>query len=54
VLAVPAVLNSRNVPLRLALAAAGFRADRPGASAAGDSGAARRAVFRLVLDGLPG
>jgi methoxymalonate biosynthesis protein len=45
VLAIPAVLNARNVPLRLALAAAGFRAD-------GSTGpAGRTALFRRDLDG---
>jgi methoxymalonate biosynthesis protein len=45
VLAIPAVLNARNVPLRLALAAAGFRAD----GSAGTAG--RTALYRRDLDG---
>jgi hypothetical protein len=39
-LRVPCVVNSRNVPLRLALAAAGFRV--PEAAGAGDQGTAPR------------
>jgi methoxymalonate biosynthesis protein len=64
-LAVPCVLDARNVPLRLALAAAGFRAaeGEPVPSEAGGpgrgvsergprkAGAARRAVFRRPLAG---
>ena len=65
VLAIPAVLNTRNVPLRLALAAAGFRADGTapqdtgtddsgaGGSGAGGSGASQRALYRKALDGPP-
>ena len=50
-LEVPSVLNARNVPLRLALAAAGFRA--AGESAAGADG--QRVVYRRSLAGpLPG
>jgi methoxymalonate biosynthesis protein len=45
VLRVPCAVNDRNVPLRLALAAAGFRA--------ADGGEAGRAVFRLDLGGRP-
>jgi methoxymalonate biosynthesis protein len=46
VMQIPCVLNDRNVPLRLALAAAGFRApDGPQAQASG------RAVFQLDLRG---
>jgi methoxymalonate biosynthesis protein len=56
VLQIPCALNDRNVPLRLALAAAGFRA--AGSQAAGGAGTAGRAVFRLDLGGplpeLPG
>jgi methoxymalonate biosynthesis protein len=62
---VPAVLNARNVPLRLALAAAGFRSADAGAadsraagSGAGDAGSGRLAVYRRTLAGplpeLPG
>jgi FkbH-like protein len=43
-LAVPCALNERNVPLRLALAAAGFRAEGP---------AGGRPVFRRTLAGPP-
>jgi methoxymalonate biosynthesis protein len=45
-LRIPCALNDRNVPLRLALAAAGFRAE-PGQAAG--AGAPGRAVFRLEL-----
>jgi FkbH-like protein len=45
-LTIPAVLNDRNVPLRLALAAAGFRAT---ADPAGTAGAGRQVLFRLDL-----
>ena len=50
-LAVPAVLTPRNVPLRLALAAAGFRASEaePAEGPAGEAGQ-RRAVFRRAVD----
>jgi methoxymalonate biosynthesis protein len=63
---VPCAVNDRNVPLRLALAAAGFRAADGGAADGGaaDGGAAKgagtpgRGVFRLDLGGrlpeLPG
>jgi FkbH-like protein len=52
--AIDCVINPRNVPLRIALTGAGFRAAGPGgagasgggASGAGDSGAARTAVYR--------
>jgi methoxymalonate biosynthesis protein len=48
-LAVPCVISERNVPMRLALAAAGLRA------AAGEVGADGRALFTRSLDGpLPG
>jgi predicted enzyme involved in methoxymalonyl-ACP biosynthesis len=48
-LAVPCVVSERNVPMRLALAAAGLRA------AAGEVGADGRALFTRSLDGpLPG
>lgn len=52
-LAIPAILTPRNVPLRLALAAAGFRASE--AESAGEPGAAgepgqKRAVFRRSID----
>jgi FkbH-like protein len=62
-LIIPAVLNDRNVPLRLALAAAGFRAggatpqaspaeDSPAEdSPAEDSSTARQALFRRALGG---
>jgi FkbH-like protein len=55
-LAVPAVLTPRNVPLRLALAAAGFRASAAEPSAAGPAGGhageagQQRAVFRRAVD----
>ena len=60
-LEVPSVLNARNVPLRLALAAAGFRA-ADGAAPPGDrdlpAAGGQRVVFRRSLDGplpeLPG
>jgi len=45
-LAVPCLVSPRNVPLRLALTAAGFRAD-PGASSG-----QRHAVFSRPLSGL--
>jgi FkbH-like protein len=50
-LAIPAVLTPRNVPLRLALAAAGFRASEaePAGGSAGEAGQ-RRAVFRRAVD----
>jgi methoxymalonate biosynthesis protein len=52
---IPCVLNDRNVPLRLALAAAGFRAadgqEAEGREAEGRAGPAARAVFRLDLGG---
>src|SRR5262249_28425662 len=50
-LAIPAVLTPRNVPLRLALAAAGFRASEaePAGGSAGEGGQ-RRAVFRRAID----
>lgn len=66
-LEVPSVLNARNVPLRLALAAAGFRAPDAGTAIAGPElaagrkaspGAGQRVVFRRTLAGprpeLPG
>jgi len=50
-LAIPAILTPRNVPLRLALAAAGFRASEaePAEGPAGEAGQ-RRAVFRRAVD----
>ena len=50
-LAIPAILTPRNVPLRLALAAAGFRASEaePAGGSAGEGGQ-RRAVFRRAVD----
>jgi FkbH-like protein len=55
--AVPCVLNDRNVPLRLALAAAGFRASagtRAGPGAADGEGAVRPVtVFRRDVDASP-
>jgi methoxymalonate biosynthesis protein len=50
-LAIPAILTPRNVPLRLALAAAGFRASEaePAWGSAGEGGQ-RRAVFRRAVD----
>jgi HAD superfamily phosphatase (TIGR01681 family) len=50
-LAIPAVLTPRNVPLRLALAAAGFRASdaEPAEGSTGEAGQ-RRAVFRRAID----
>ena len=50
-LAIPAVLTPRNVPLRLALAAAGFRASEaePAGGSAGEAGQ-QRAVFRRAVD----
>ena len=50
-LAIPAILTPRNVPLRLALAAAGFRASEaePAGGSAGEAGQ-RRAVFRRAVD----
>jgi len=50
-LAIPAILTPRNVPLRLALAAAGFRASEaePAEGPAGEAGQ-RRAVFRRTID----
>jgi methoxymalonate biosynthesis protein len=54
VVEIPCAVNDRNVPLRLALAAAGFRAADGGAAdrrAAGGAGTAGRAVFRLDLGG---
>jgi FkbH-like protein len=50
-LAIPAILTPRNVPLRLALAAAGFRASEaePAGESAGEGGQ-RRAVFRRPVD----
>ncbi|HEY7881849.1 MAG TPA: HAD-IIIC family phosphatase, partial [Streptosporangiaceae bacterium] len=50
-LAIPAVLTPRNVPLRLALAAAGFRASEaePAGGSAGEADR-RRAVFRRAVD----
>ena len=50
-LAIPALLTPRNVPLRLALAAAGFRASEaePAGGSAGEAGQ-RRAVFRRTVD----
>jgi methoxymalonate biosynthesis protein len=58
-LEVPAVLNARNVPLRLALAAAGLRAPESGTVAAGTAAAGesirpaagRRVVFGRTMDG---
>jgi FkbH-like protein len=49
-LAIPAVLTPRNVPLRLALAAAGFRASEaePAGGSAGEADR-RRAVFRRAV-----
>jgi FkbH-like protein len=46
-LAIPAILTPRNVPLRLALAAAGFRASE--AEPSGEPGQ-KRAVFRRAAD----
>jgi methoxymalonate biosynthesis protein len=48
-LRIPCALNDRNVPLRLALAAAGFRAEAGQATA--EAGGPGRAVFRLELSG---
>ena len=50
-LVIPALLTPRNVPLRLALAAAGFRASEaePAGGSAGEAGQ-RRAVFRRTVD----
>jgi methoxymalonate biosynthesis protein len=48
-LVIPAVLNDRNVPLRLALASAGFRADGSAPQASGENG--RQALFRRALGG---
>jgi FkbH-like protein len=50
-LAIPAILTPRNVPLRLALAAAGFRASEaePAGGSAGEA-VRRRAVFRRAVD----
>jgi methoxymalonate biosynthesis protein len=48
-LEVPCTVNDRNVPLRLALASAGFRAAGDGAAAR--DGGPGRAVFRLDLGG---
>jgi methoxymalonate biosynthesis protein len=50
-LAIPAILTPRNVPLRLALAAAGFRASEaePAEGLAGEAGQ-RRAIFRRTID----
>ena len=50
-LVIPALLTPRNVPLRLALAAAGFRASEaePAGGSAGEAGQ-RRAVFRRAVD----
>jgi methoxymalonate biosynthesis protein len=50
--AVPCVLTERNVPLRLALAAAGFRA--AGSPAAGPPAAGRTEFRRTVAAALPG
>jgi methoxymalonate biosynthesis protein len=49
VLQIPCALNDRNVPLRLALAAAGFRAAGDPGPSPGPAGAAGRAVFSLDL-----
>jgi FkbH-like protein len=51
-LLIPCVANSRNVPLRLALAAAGFRA--PGSGGAGQAPAAYRRDLSPPLPALPG
>jgi hypothetical protein len=51
--AVPCVLNERNVPLRLALASAGFRAGRGGAAAAPAVTVFRRNAAGFALPGLP-
>lgn len=58
-LVVPCVINSRNVPLRVALTSAGFRASGDGfrasgdAGSSGDAGAPRTADYVRPLDELP-
>ena len=54
-LLVPCLVTDRNVPLRLALAAAGFRAGAPAQDSATQAGPAEPVIFARPLAGpLPG
>jgi methoxymalonate biosynthesis protein len=48
---VPCLVNARNVPLRLALTSAGFRADAPAAGGGAQAAAAAATVFARPLTG---